>query len=277
MNRRPPGEQAAAWFALWGELGLDGVAPTRPPDPPRAPGRPSAPAGGGTRERRDPLSLLPPPETIFEGQPGGARAQIREVVGDPDSERALRRLREDVLGDCRRCRLHEGRHRLVFGVGPANARLFFVGEGPGADEDRLGEPFVGRAGRLLDRILAAMGLDRDRVYIANVVKCRPPGNRAPLPDEAETCLPFLRAQVAIVQPEVIVTLGRVALEWLLGEKVPSITRARGRWFAWKGIPVKATFHPAYLLRNPSAKRPVWEDMKDVLARLGLPVPPAGRR
>ncbi len=283
MSRRPPAEDAAAWLALWHELGLDGVVPRRPAGeaPPAAretaggpaPSPPSSPS----RERKDPLSLLPPPDSIFDDQPGSAWAAIREVVVDPDPERALARLRDDVIGDCRRCRLHEGRNKLVFGVGPATARLFFIGEGPGADEDRLGEPFVGRAGKLLDRILAAMGLDRTRVYIGNVVKCRPPGNRAPLPDEAETCLPFLRAQIAIVQPEVIVTLGRVALEWLLGEKVPSITRARGRWFAYRGIPVKATFHPAYLLRNPAAKRPVWEDMKDVLDRLGLPVPRRGRR
>ncbi|HHN75214.1 MAG TPA: uracil-DNA glycosylase, partial [Acidobacteria bacterium] len=151
--------------------------------------------------------------------------------------------------------------------------LLFVGEGPGADEDRIGEPFVGKAGKLLDRIIGAMGLSREEVYIANVVKCRPPGNRAPLPDESATCLPFLHEQIRIIQPEVIVTLGRTALEGLLGEPVRSITRSRGRWFRAAGVPVMATFHPAYLLRNPAAKRPVWEDMQEVLARLGLSPPP----
>ena len=279
MSRRSPREDAAAWLATWHELGLDGVVPVKPaagegeavPESVPAPG-----PGPAVRPRKDPLDLLPPPGSILDLDPSGPWEAIREVVTEPEPERALARLRDEVIGDCRRCRLHEGRNRLVFGVGSPRARIFFIGEGPGADEDRLGEPFVGRAGKLLDRILAAMGLDRTRVYIGNVVKCRPPGNRAPLPDEAETCLPFLRAQVAIVQPEVIVTLGRVALEWLLGEKVPSITRARGRWFEYRGIPVKATFHPAYLLRNPAAKRPVWEDMKDVLARLGLPVPGSRR-
>ncbi|MDQ7005970.1 MAG: uracil-DNA glycosylase [Acidobacteriota bacterium] len=204
---------------------------------------------------------------------GPAVAESGGGGGSGGAAEALERLREETLGDCRRCALWKGRTRLVFGTGNPEARLVFVGEGPGADEDRQGEPFVGKAGRLLDKIIGAMGLSREEVYIANVVKCRPPENRAPLPDESATCLPFLHEQIRIIQPEVIVTLGRTALEGLLGEPVRSITRARGRWFRVKGVPVMATFHPAYLLRNPAAKRPVWEDMQEVLARLGLSPPP----
>lgn len=150
-----------------------------------------------------------------------------------------------------------------------------MGEGPGADEDRLGEPFVGRAGQLLtDIIQKGMGLKRSDVYIANVVKCRPPKNRTPLPDEVAACLPFLEAQIAAVSPEVIVTLGGTALEALLGSQGP-ISRVRGRWLTWRGVPLMATFHPSYLLRNPGAKRDVWQDIQAVMARLGL-VPP-GRK
>ncbi len=196
-----------------------------------------------------------------------------DVQGDesakPSPSAALAHLREHEIGECRRCPLHEGRRKIVFGVGNARARLFFVGEGPGADEDRQGEPFVGRAGQLLDRIIAAMGLEREEVYIANVVKCRPPGNRAPLPDESARCLPFLERQIEIVAPEVIVTLGRVALEGLLGESVGGITRVRGTFRQYRGIPLMPTFHPAYLLRSPEKKRPVWEDMQAVMSRLGL--------
>ncbi len=181
----------------------------------------------------------------------------------------LTKLRDEDLGECTRCGLCAGRNKIVFGAGDPTARLLFIGEGPGADEDRQGEPFVGRAGQLLDRIIAAMGLSRAEVYIANIVKCRPPGNRAPLPDEVGACLPFLERQIEIIQPEVIVTLGRSALQSLRGESVPSITRARGQWFRYGSIPAIATFHPAYLLRSPEAKRPVWEDMQEVMAHLGL--------
>ena len=207
------------------------------------------------------------------GADAAARAGIEGAPPAGDSpEAALARLEEDELGECRRCGLCERRTNIVFGVGSARARLMFIGEGPGADEDAQGEPFVGRAGQLLDRIIAAMGLSRPEVYIANVVKCRPPGNRDPAPDEQATCLPFLRAQIGIIRPEVIVTLGRVPLMALLGERVPGITRVRGTWYSYEGIPMMPTFHPAYLLRNASAKRPVWEDMQAVMQRLGLPAP-----
>jgi len=175
------------------------------------------------------------------------------------------------LGDCRRCGLHKGRTHLVFGEGNPKARLVFVGEGPGYDEDREGRPFVGKSGQLLTRIIEnAMGLTRDAVYICNVVKCRPPGNRDPNPDEISVCLPFLKAQIEIIAPEAICALGRVACQALLGRDF-RITRDRGHWRTYEGIPLMPTFHPAYLLRNPAAKRPVWDDVKSIMGKLGLEV------
>ncbi len=182
-----------------------------------------------------------------------------------DKGAELASIRQDI-GDCRRCRLCEGRSNIVFGVGNPLARLMFVGEGPGADEDRLGEPFVGRAGQLLTRIIESMGLRREEVYIANIVKCRPPENRAPLPDEVGTCSPFLRRQIAAINPLVIVCLGTPAAQTLL-ETRTTITRLRGTFKEVQGIQIMPTFHPAYLLRNPAAKKEVWDDMKKVMALL----------
>ena len=175
------------------------------------------------------------------------------------------------IGDCQRCKLARlGRSTVVFGVGNPDADLMFVGEGPGADEDRQGEPFVGRAGQLLTEIITkGMKLGRADVYIANVIKCRPPGNRNPEPDEIATCLPFLARQVDLVRPRVIVALGTFAAQTLLEVRTP-ITRMRGQWHNYRGIPVMPTFHPAYLLRNPGDKRLVWEDIKLVIAALGTP-------
>jgi len=170
------------------------------------------------------------------------------------------------LGDCRRCPLCEKRKRIVFGVGNPNARLVFVGEGPGREEDEKGEPFVGEAGRLLDRILFAMGLQRSDVYICNVVKCRPPGNRDPLTEEIAACEPFLKRQLAAIRPRIIVALGRFAAQTLLRDDAP-VSRLRGAWREYEGVPLMPTFHPAYLLRNPSGKREVWEDVKEVMRRL----------
>lgn len=178
-------------------------------------------------------------------------------------------IRRD-LGDCTRCKLAPGRTRLVFGVGNPNAELVFVGEGPGADEDREGEPFVGRAGQLLTKMIEAMGYRRDEVYIANVVKCRPPGNRNPEPDEIEACEPFLRAQIQAIGPKVLVALGKFAAQTLLRDTSP-ISRLRGRWFSWGGVRLMPTFHPAYLLRSPEEKKKAWEDLQLVMKELGRPV------
>lgn len=172
----------------------------------------------------------------------------------------------DELGDCQRCGLAASRKKLVYGVGNPNARLVLVGEAPGREEDQKGEPFVGEAGRLLDRILLAMGMQREEVYICNVLKCRPPDNRDPQPDEVAACEAFLIRQIMAIKPQVIIGLGRFAVHSLLKSKVP-ISRIRGEWQTYQGIPLMPTYHPAYLLRNPEGKRDVWEDMKEVMRRL----------
>lgn len=173
----------------------------------------------------------------------------------------LNGIREE-LGDCRRCRLHEGRNRIVFGEGAPGARLVFVGEGPGFDEDQQGRPFVGKAGKLLDRMIRAIGLQREEVYICNIVKCRPPNNRTPNPDEIDACVPFLLRQLHAINPTVICALGSCAAQTLLATK-RSISSLRERPHHWRGIPVICTFHPAYLLRNPSQKEAAWRDLVEV--------------
>jgi uracil-DNA glycosylase len=170
--------------------------------------------------------------------------------------------------DCRKCGLAAGRKTVVFGVGNPNADLMFIGEAPGRDEDLQGEPFVGKAGQLLTDIIKAMKLTRDDVYIANVIKCRPPDNRNPEPDELDACRPFIQRQVELIKPKVIVALGKFGLQSLT-EKAYSITAVRGQWLEYKGIKLMPTYHPAYLLRTPAAKKDVWTDMKKVMAELGI--------
>jgi len=201
-----------------------------------------------------------------------SRAELFPVVasdagGVTDPAARLAQIRAE-LGDCTRCRLHERRTNLVFGAGNPQARLMFVGEGPGADEDAKGEPFVGRAGQKLDEMLTAIGLARAQVYIANVVKCRPPGNREPLPDEVATCSPYLLAQIRAIRPRVIVALGGPAARTLLGVK-QGITKVRGTWHEFEGIPVMPTFHPAYLLRvyTVENRKAVFGDLKAARARM----------
>jgi DNA polymerase len=198
------------------------------------------------------------PDTGEAARPAakGTPLPILDVI-----DQSLEAIRED-LGECTRCKLHEHRTKIVFGEGNPSARLVFVGEGPGADEDATGRPFVGRAGQLLDKIIAAIGLKREEVYITNIVKCRPPGNRTPERDEVATCEQFLFRQLALIRPRVIVALGSPAFQCILRTREP-ITRARGEWRDWNGIKVLPTFHPAYLLRVPEKKREAWEDMKKV--------------
>jgi DNA polymerase len=200
-----------------------------------------------------------------------AAVSTNDLFADPGVQKAttLDELRAHI-GDCQRCKLAGlGRSTIVFGVGNPTAQLMFVGEGPGADEDRQGEPFVGRAGQLLTEIITkGMKLRREDVYIANILKCRPPGNRNPEPDEIAQCMPFLARQIDIVHPRVIVALGTFAAQTLLGVKTP-ITRMRGIWHEHRGAKVMPTFHPAYLLRTPGDKRLVWADIKLVMAELGL--------
>lgn len=193
-------------------------------------------------------------------------------VALPPAERgaALEVLRAEI-GDCTRCKLHEGRNKLVFGDGDPAARLMFVGEGPGADEDAQGIPFVGRGGQLLNNMIGAMGLRRDQVYIANVVKCRPPGNRTPESDEGATCSPFLMRQIEIVAPEVVVALGQTAVTWLTGQKRP-LNAWRGTVHSMLNRKLIVTYHPAYLLRDPNQKKFAWEDLQLAMRELGLQPP-----
>jgi len=191
-----------------------------------------------------------------------------------DRAQALRVIRED-LGDCTRCRLHkQGRKQIVFGVGNPKAELMFIGEAPGADEDQQGEPFVGRAGQLLNNMIKAMGLRREDIYIANIIKCRPPGNRTPERDECETCSPFLMRQIAAIKPKVIVALGAVAAKTLLAINSP-MSEFRGRWFDFRGTKLAVTYHPAFLLRDPRQKKETWKDLQMVMRELGLAIPAKG--
>ena len=196
----------------------------------------------------------------LSGESSDDQAVTHPVTLSRNAEEALAAVRSDI-GDCTRCKLHTlGRRQIVFGVGNPNADLMFVGEAPGADEDQQGIPFVGRAGQLLTKIIEAIGLKRDDVYIANVIKCRPPQNRNPEPDEVETCEPFLFQQIDVIKPKVIVALGKFGAQTLLRTLDP-ISRLRGRVYDFRAAKLIPTFHPAYLLRNPASKREVWEDMK----------------
>jgi len=228
-----------------------------PPEPPRAaPPEPASPPRAARSDQAGPPAAASAPAMTA----GPASAQ--KGCGSP----ALAAIRDD-LGDCRRCKLAAGRTTLVYGVGSPTAELMFVGEGPGADEDVQGEPFVGRAGQLLTKMIEAMGYRRDQVYIANVVKCRPPGNRNPEPDEIEACEPFLRRQIEAVGPRVIVALGKFAAQTLLRSAIP-ITKLRGTWSTYGGVRLMPTFHPAYLLRSPEEKKKAWADLQLVMAELG---------
>jgi DNA polymerase len=229
-------DQIKAHLDYFEELGVDGIR--REPE-------------WRGRSEADPLGAPP------RGDESGVAIPL---FSSPDA--ALKAIRQD-LGDCTRCKLHTlGRRQIVYGVGNPNADLMFVGEAPGADEDIQGEPFVGRAGQLLTKIIEAIGLTRGDVYIANVIKCRPPGNRNPEPDEVEQCEPFLFRQIDTIKPKVIVALGKFAAQCLLRTSDP-ITRLRGREFKYRDAILIPTYHPAYLMRTPSAKRDVWDDMKKV--------------
>ena len=256
-------DQLKAHLEFFGELGIDG---TRLDPVWRS--RSETPPAAAVREP----SAVPDDQaddSVTDNVPGDETVNTRppEVPLFTSEDEALRALRADIGEDCSRCKLHTlGRRQIVFGVGNPAADLMFVGEAPGADEDLQGEPFVGRAGQLLTKIIEAIGLRREDVYIANVIKCRPPGNRNPEPDEVEQCQPFLFRQIDIIKPKVIVALGKFAAQCLLKTDAP-ITRIRGREFAYRDAVLIPTYHPAYLLRTPSAKRDVWEDMKRVKAIL----------
>jgi len=228
--------------------------------------------------RRDVASNVSTQESVFQpadvavSTPVAAAEELfaapKPETGVSDHHKALRLIQED-LGECTRCVLSRlGRKTIVFGEGDPNAELMFVGEGPGADEDEQGRPFVGRAGQLLNKMIEAMGLKREQVYIANVVKCRPPGNRTPESGEIETCSPFLLRQIAVIQPKAIVALGAVAARCLLGLNEP-MAKLRGRWFDFRGTRLAVTYHPAFLLRDPRQKKETWKDLQMVMEYLGL--------
>jgi len=248
LSEESPRRAADVDPEVFRELMRDAEPPRREPPPVReaAPVRPVRPD-------------LPPRR---EAAPAPAPAPVLPDVSGMDWDALAAAVR-----GCRGCHLCETRRNTVFGEGNLQAELMFVGEGPGADEDATGRPFVGRAGQLLDKMIAAMTFAREEVYIANVVKCRPPGNRNPSPEEAFACIGYLKRQIALVRPKVIVCLGGVALSFLCGESV-GITRARGHWIDFAGIPVMPTFHPAYLLRQESAKRAAWSDLQQVMRALG---------
>jgi DNA polymerase len=233
-------DQIQAHLEFFGELGVDGV-------------------------RLEPEWRLPATAPAIEPEPErvelAEQDQLVQIV--TSASEALQTLRVEIGPQCTRCKLHTlGRKQVVFGVGSPNADLMFVGEAPGADEDIQGEPFVGRAGQLLTKIIEAIGMKREDVYIANVIKCRPPGNRNPEPDEVDQCEPFLFRQIDAIKPKVIVALGKFAAQSLLRTNDP-ITRIRGREYTYRNAILMPTYHPAYLLRNPASKREVWEDMKRV--------------
>ena len=231
-------------------------------------------AAACTENRR--TAIIDKPATAVAAPSAQAAASVQLFSKYPGLEKTgdLAEL-QAFIGNCTRCKLHGGRTNLVFGVGDPKAELMFIGEGPGADEDLKGEPFVGRAGQLLtDIIERGMGMPRSEVYICNVIKCRPPGNRNPEPDEVSSCEPFLLRQIETVRPRVIVGLGTFAVQALLKVKTP-ISRLRGNWHELRGIRMMPTFHPAYLLRNPADKRLVWQDIQLVMKELGRQIPRRG--
>jgi DNA polymerase len=276
-----------AWLRYGNDLGIapyyrDRVAATRPVDTnadvgfeASEPAHHAMAAAAGQSDAASSVRVSPP---NANSPVAGAPARSVSVIpgaGAPSLFETSDRIEGDTfqliretIGDCTRCKLHKGRTNIVFGVGSVKAQLVFVGEGPGRDEDIKGEPFVGRAGKLLTQMIEAMGLRREDVYICNVVKCRPPENRLPEKDEITTCSPFLFRQIDVIRPKVICCLGSCASQTLL-QTTQGISRFRGEWFDFRGSKLIATYHPAYLLRNPNAKGEVWKDLQKVMAVLGL--------
>ncbi len=250
------GRREAAHASVGDASGIPPRDPAGDPDPGSGP-----PALLASRRGEDDAPSLFP-------SPPPPAPPVRPAL-DPEARAARLAEISAQVATCRLCKLCEGRNKTVFGAGNPAAELMFIGEGPGAEEDRQGLPFVGRAGELLTKIIQAIGRTRDEVYIANIVKCRPPGNRDPQPDEVAACRPYLEEQIALVAPQSIVALGRIAAQTLLGTDAP-IGRLRGRWFTVFGVPTMVTYHPAALLRNPALKRPTWEDMQQVRDRLQGP-------
>jgi uracil-DNA glycosylase len=265
-------QKIEAWLRYFDDLGISMIYRDRVAQGRRAKNAKPAEAAGA-QAPGSPTSVSATPEAQAQAAP--AISRIQPIAHGPSLFEAAERIENDTLprisedlGECTRCKLHRQRNRIVFGAGNPHAELVFIGEGPGHDEDVQGLPFVGRAGQLLTQMIQAMGVTRDDVYICNVVKCRPPENRAPEKDEVATCMPFLLRQLTAIQPKVIVCLGTVAVQALLGTN-KGISHFRGQWLDFRGARLMATYHPAYLLRNPHAKPEVWADLKKVMAELGL--------
>ena len=277
-------QELTAWLEFYQELGIESFS-RRPPAPklgvpkaeaqqslvpqsePAPPPTPTMANQKATLETFRPNTMSPKPIvqnlklSLFEASPATPVPRERET---------LEQIRAD-LGDCQRCRLASTRKTIVFGQGNPHAELVFVGEGPGADEDEQGLPFVGRAGQLLNRMMQLVGLMREEVYICNILRCRPPNNRPPQPEEAAHCREYLEETLDLVRPRYICALGATAAKYLLGTTL-GITKMRGKFYDYRGIPVMCTFHPSYLLRDPTKKKEVWDDMKALLTRMGKPVP-----
>jgi uracil-DNA glycosylase len=270
-------EQVKDWLRYGEDLGLGPYYRDRPPlhamaeiaaaaSAEASHAETSAGVAVATAANSKTLVPAPKPSPASAILPAAAALSLFEAMDRIEGDTLLR-IREDI-GDCTRCKLHKGRTKIVFGTGNPNADLMFVGEGPGRDEDLSGEPFVGRAGKLLTDMIKAMGLQREDVYIANVVKCRPPENRLPEKDEIATCSPYLMRQIDAIKPKVICTLGSCSAQTLL-QTAQGISKLRGEWFDFRGAKLMPTYHPAYLLRNPGAKPEVWKDLQKVMAVLGL--------
>jgi len=262
-------EKLEAWLRYYDDLGLGEFFTGRRAMGKRSVKTPAVPLQ--TAATATPAATSAASSSTIQGAP----ARILPVVPATSLFEAIDRVEGDTLelvrenlGECTRCRLHKQRNKIVFGAGNPRAELVFVGEGPGHDEDVQGLPFVGRAGKLLTQMIEAMGLEREDVYICNVVKCRPPENRKPEDDEVATCSPYLYRQLDVIAPKAIVCLGGVAAQTLLKTKDP-ISRFRGTWFDFRNTKLLATYHPAYLLRNPNAKGEVWKDLQKVMSFLGL--------
>ena len=269
--RRPVDPALLAQLQAIPVSSADSMSPESDP----APGSP-LPTLAARTEDEETQTFSTRPSTAPEEQAIAARKSIAtpplEQTSVPVSERPafLQIIREDI-GDCTRCELHKGRHKIVFGDGSPAARLMFIGEGPGADEDAQGIPFVGKAGQLLNNMITAMGLKREEVYIANMVKCRPPGNRTPEPEEGNTCSQFLFRQIDVIRPQVLVALGATAATYLLGSRQP-LAGVRGRVHTFRGSQLIITYHPAYLLRDPRQKKEAWADLQIAMRELGLKPP-----
>jgi uracil-DNA glycosylase family 4 len=271
LRTETPREKLEAWLYYFDELNLGEFYKDR-----RTMATRSVQRQAVVRQAED-VPAVPPPQRMAVAAPSMAAptVPVLPVVTPASLFEVLDRVEGDTLdlvrenlGECTRCRLHEQRNKIVFGAGNPRAELVFVGEGPGHDEDIQGLPFVGRAGKLLTQMIEAMGLQREDVYICNVVKCRPPENRKPEDDEVATCSPYLCRQLDVIAPKAIVCLGGVAAQTLLKTKDP-ISRFRGNWFDFRNTKLLATYHPAYLLRNPAAKSEVWKDLQKVMTYLGL--------